>query len=50
VFLLQIGAQWGLGVAVFVFAFAVLYGNARYALRWFASPSSQPPVRKPSSA
>jgi uncharacterized protein len=33
VFLLRLGAQWALGIAVFVLAFAVLYGNARFALR-----------------
>lgn len=33
VFLLQLGAQWGVGFAVFVLAFALLYGNARIALR-----------------
>ncbi len=33
VFLLKLGAQWGFGFVAFVLAFAVLYGNARFALR-----------------
>jgi uncharacterized membrane protein (UPF0182 family) len=33
VFLLKLGAQWALGLAGGVLAFALIYGNARFALR-----------------
>jgi uncharacterized membrane protein (UPF0182 family) len=33
VFLTKIAAQWAIGLGTFVAAFAVLYGNARFALR-----------------
>ena len=42
VFLTKIAAQWAIGGAAWAIAFAVLYGNARYALQGF-DPTREPP-------
>ena len=43
VFLTKIVAQWALGIPMALVAFAILYGNARYALHG-ATPPARPPV------